>query len=341
MSKQAGQSADGNGEFEHALVPLRDIWPAPENDEIYRSISVDDVRDLIADIRVHGMLEPLLVSSDGYLISGHRRRLAAHLAGLTKVPVKVHPVSREKSPKEFLRLLVEANTQRIKGADTLLAEAVIKVDPVAAHEQIKAARIAKEQCRREDCALSEVISFDDGQRCQLSAAKQPMIDAIARIIEEQIDHWPLTVRQIHYRLLGPDAPLKHASKPNSRYVNDAKSYAAVIDVTTRGRLAGLFDWDSIDDETRTVDVNDGFLDLSEFFPSGEPWPPPGNVIRRKTGALSAQRSKPAISLSLGAVIQRKTPSDRASCIGADCERFERELRRSTYSGRFVVVIEDP
>jgi ERCC4-type nuclease len=55
--------------------------------------------------------------------------------------------------------------------------------------------------------------------------------------------------------------------------------------------------------------------------------------------LSAQRSKPAISLSLGAVVERKTPSDMASCISASRERFERELRRSRYAGRFVVIVE--
>ena len=41
----------------------------------------------------------------------------------------------------------------------------------------------------------------------------------------------------------------------------------------------------------------------------------------------------------GAVIERKTPGDLASCIGASRERFERELRRSRYAGRFVVVVE--
>ena len=41
----------------------------------------------------------------------------------------------------------------------------------------------------------------------------------------------------------------------------------------------------------------------------------------------------------GVTVERKTPSDMAGCIGADRERFERELRRSRYSGRFVVVIE--
>ncbi|MEI6071348.1 MAG: ERCC4 domain-containing protein [Verrucomicrobiae bacterium] len=41
----------------------------------------------------------------------------------------------------------------------------------------------------------------------------------------------------------------------------------------------------------------------------------------------------------GTVIERKTPSDMAGCIGASRERFERELKRSRYCGRFIVVVE--
>jgi hypothetical protein len=41
----------------------------------------------------------------------------------------------------------------------------------------------------------------------------------------------------------------------------------------------------------------------------------------------------------GALIERKTPGDMASCIGASRERFEKELRRGRYVGRMIVVIE--
>ena len=253
-------------EIRHAQVwPLNGIRPAPENDEIYRPISVDHVRDLIADIREHGMLEPILVSADGYIISGHRRYFVARLIGFAEVPVRFHSVSRERNYEKFLRLLVGANAQRIKDAEVLLAEAVTKVDPVAAHAKIVAERKAKEQIRKENCTLSEVTSSDDGRRPKLTKAKQPMLDAILRIIEEQCDHWPLTVRQLHYRLLGPDAPLKHASKPDSRYVNDCKSYQAVIDVVGRGRVEGFIPWAAIDDDTRAVDENRAFYNLGEFF----------------------------------------------------------------------------
>jgi ERCC4-type nuclease len=41
----------------------------------------------------------------------------------------------------------------------------------------------------------------------------------------------------------------------------------------------------------------------------------------------------------GVVVERKTPSDLAGCIGASRERFERELRRGRYVGRFLIVVE--
>ena len=76
---------------------LARISPAPENDDIYKPIALDspDISDLARSIKEHGVQEPLLVSTDGYVISGHRRRVAAILAGLTEVPVRVYPVSRE------------------------------------------------------------------------------------------------------------------------------------------------------------------------------------------------------------------------------------------------------
>ena len=75
----------------------------------------------------------------------------------------------------------------------------------------------------------------------------------------------------------------------------------------------------------------------------EPWPHPwakclpgGWEIERgtlETGdvVLSA--------LPESAVIERKTASDMAGCIGANRERFERELKRGRYVGRLIVVVE--
>lgn len=66
-----------------------------------------------------------------------------------------------------------------------------------------------------------------------------------------------------------------------------------------------------------------------FLPSG--W----RVVRgtMPTGDLSVA------ALPDGAVVERKSAADLAGCIGRDRERFTRELVRSRYCGRFLVVCE--
>ena len=67
--------------------------------------------ELVASIRVHGVLSPLLARSKGEsyeLVSGHRRRLAAQKLGLPTVPVLV----REMTEDEAVILMVDSNLQR-------------------------------------------------------------------------------------------------------------------------------------------------------------------------------------------------------------------------------------
>ena len=123
------------------LVPVRSldsIIPAPENDDIYGAISWDDpeISELARSIKEHGVREPLLISRDGYLISGHRRRIASYVAGLEEVPVQINPISRKENPREFVKLLVEMNSQRIKSTSSLFHESLIKIDPKSAHKKI-------------------------------------------------------------------------------------------------------------------------------------------------------------------------------------------------------------
>jgi hypothetical protein len=177
----------------------------------------------------------------------------------------MHSVSRKDDPKAFVKLHVECNSQRIKGADVLLAESLIKVDPVAAHETIVAEREAKEVRRSNDCTLSVIATHGNKRRCDFSPAKRPLLDAILRIVEEQREFWPLSVRQIHYRLLGENASLIHASKRDSHYRNDRDSYRAAVDVAARARIQGFLPWQAIADETRPVDSNQAFHDLGDFF----------------------------------------------------------------------------
>src|ERR1700730_9780887 len=89
---------DQKAELDHVQVcSLDSIKPAPENKDVYRPIAFDDpeIRELAKSIKKRGILEPPLISRDGFIISGHRRYIAALLAGLEEIPVKIHPISRE------------------------------------------------------------------------------------------------------------------------------------------------------------------------------------------------------------------------------------------------------
>jgi ParB-like chromosome segregation protein Spo0J len=64
--------------------PIDSVIPAPENDDVYSKIAWTDpeIHELVRSIKEHGIQEPLLISRDNYIISGHRRRQAALLAEL-------------------------------------------------------------------------------------------------------------------------------------------------------------------------------------------------------------------------------------------------------------------
>ncbi len=247
-------------------VQLSAIRPSPENNDVYGELSLSDpdVANLLASIRASGLLEPLRISKDNYLISGHRRRFCALLAGLETVPVIRDPISYANDREAFLRLLIEANSQRKKTSGMLLREAVMKIDPEQAVDELRQER--QDAADERQFGDSEWVSPKNirGRR-KISAASMPFLEAALRVIEEHEEFWPLSVRQIHYRLLGPNAPLKHAAKPDSTYANDAKSYRTLCDLLARGRVEGRVPWQAIDDETRPEMVNNHFWNTGQFF----------------------------------------------------------------------------
>ena len=93
-------------------IPVADIKPNPEQPR--RSFDPKALQELADSIRMHGILQPLLVreSLAGYeLIAGERRLRAAEIAGLAEVPVIVHPGSGGRL-EERLELALVENLQR-------------------------------------------------------------------------------------------------------------------------------------------------------------------------------------------------------------------------------------
>jgi hypothetical protein len=186
-------------------LSLDSIRPSRQNDLIYRPIRADDpdIRELARSIKRDGLLEPIIVARDGYIISGHRRHAACRLAGLREVDCRVEDITRD--DPEFAKLLVEHNRQRVKGFDEVVREQVITCNPENAYRSLVEHRKAKSAVSGEFLSIEGVKT-----RRAISRAKWPMLLSVRRIIEEQCEYWPLSDRSIHYDLLN-DPPLRHAS----------------------------------------------------------------------------------------------------------------------------------
>lgn len=229
-------------------IPIEEVRPSPENDRIYGPVNPGDpdILALAKSISEFGVKEPLLITLDGYIISGHRRRCAAEQAGLVALPCITEPIRRMDDIDEFTALLVHCNKQREKTIDQKVREEVVCADPEEAYEALIAHRRLKAQVNVDTIAI-----VGTKRRKEISKAKQPFLGAIQRVLELQRDYWPLSDRRVHYGLLN-DPPFRHASKPKSIYANDDGSYKDLTDLLTRARVAGLIPWDAIADDTRPV-----------------------------------------------------------------------------------------
>lgn len=90
-------------------LPIDQLQPNPLQPR--GVITPESLSDLAQSIKVHGIIEPLVIAETpaGYqIIAGERRWRAAKLAGLKEVPVHL----KKTSPKEMLEMAIVENVQR-------------------------------------------------------------------------------------------------------------------------------------------------------------------------------------------------------------------------------------
>jgi len=228
-------------------IPLDRLLTPPENEVLYRAIRADDPKivAMAASIRQYGLLQPLTVSADNYVLDGNRRRVACRLAGLDPIPCRVR-ADLYRGHADFARVLVEFNRQREKSPAERIREEMVSIDPQEAHFALVK--------HREDAAWGAVSGAPvqvrrARRRSAITAARFPLLDAVLRVLDELAAYLPVSDRQIHYPLLN-DPPRIHASKAASLYRNNRASYQVLCDLLTRARLEGLIPFESIADATR-------------------------------------------------------------------------------------------
>ena len=228
------------------------IYQAPENRLLYDKFSPNTDEDdykLYQSIKEVGILEPLHISADMFLLSGHRRLAAAHWLGLNEVPCIVvdNILFNDLSADERLEILSIYNKQRDKSHAERLREAMQEIDPDEAYKNLLIDRHKRQLIEIED-------NVDLGNyRRRARITTRAFLQAAMEAIESERDYWPLTVRRVHYLLLN-NPPLRHDKKPESFYKNDLKSYKALTNLLLRARLTGDIPHSAIEDETRPIRV---------------------------------------------------------------------------------------
>ena len=252
--------------YDVKFVPIDSIKPSPENDEIYGPIEHDDsMENLIDSMRRKGMEEPILLTIDGFILSGHRRYYAAKYLGWKLVPVRVRPDIRRKGNSEFHRELIEYNPQRVKTVGSILREALLRDNNVA--DTYAAIQERREASMHVD---ADFMVVDRSKNItSISVRRQEFLAAVQAVIAEMEDYHPLSIRQIHYRLLN-HPPLKQTPRrtrfapEHYRYKNDDSSYDSLVDLLKAARHSGQISMTCIDDPTRPQKTFGGFDSVAQF-----------------------------------------------------------------------------
>lgn len=236
--------------------PINQIKQAPENESIYDNFGVAnaDDRQLIESINDNGIQEPLVITADWVLLSGHRRLAAAIYLGLGTVPVRMRDdvIFADLNKQDRLELLRVHNQQREKSASEKIREAMVSIDPKAAHVTLKEYNQRRKSL---DSTGGEITISGTKTRAKITTLQ--FLKAAKSAIQKEKKYWPLSVRRIHYLLLN-DPPLCHDSKPKSKYVNNPNCYKKLTNLLSRARLTGEVPIQAIEDTTRPVLEGGGF-----------------------------------------------------------------------------------
>jgi len=231
------------------LVLVNQIRPSPENDEIYGVIGFDTdpaLPALLDSIKRLGLEEPIICTADNYILSGHRRFAAIRKLGWNSVPVRFSQIRRAEST-DYHRLLAQYNPQRVKSVAALLSEQFLNSADYISRDQFVEREYRKESVSADFINIegNKLIEAIGERRVEFLAAAVSVIDGLKSF-------WPLTVRQVHYKLLN-DPPLTQVTQDRSerwRYRNDPPSYEKLSNLLVSARYLGHVPLSALDDPTR-------------------------------------------------------------------------------------------
>lgn len=236
--------------YQVELIDVDDLRPSPENDEIYGEIDEDNdpaLPGLIDSIRQMGLEEPIIATLDGFVLSGHRRLYAVRSLGWKRVPVRFANIRRDETA-DYHRLLAAYNPQRVKSVAAIMAERFIQSE-----NYVTEADLYSREYERTSTDELETMAVVGTKEVEPIGRRKEFLEAVKGVVAGMRNFWPLTVRQVHYRLLNAP-PLTQDTKKKSerwRYRNDQASYNKLSNLLVAARYLGHVPMHAIDDPTRT------------------------------------------------------------------------------------------
>lgn len=162
-------------EIQH--LPIETLTNHELNDYLYGPAEVED---LVDSIRKYGLQEPIIVTEDRKIISGHRRVKAHKLLGLETIPSYVRPFSL---PGEDARALILANQYRTKTNEMRIREGM-ELEKAERELSLYRQKLGKGDSGFETGATRDII----GKRVGLSGKSwedgKKVVEEIDRLREE-------------------------------------------------------------------------------------------------------------------------------------------------------------
>jgi hypothetical protein len=247
------------------MIDVRRITPSPENFILYRQRRPDeaDFGRLKASIAANGVQAPLLITTDGNIISGNQRHAAAIEAGLDEVPCIVLDVRRSDfTQDEWIALLREHNCGREKTLDERVREALIDINPQQTLNAVVDDLVKRASFKSKAIYVPPKVKT----RSEITSQTRGFADAIIGILTDVLgDSHPVPERAIHYHLLNLSEVRTSIGKRGFFYGNNKESSRALSRMLTRLRLCGEVPWDWICDETRPLTSWQVSRDAAEFI----------------------------------------------------------------------------
>jgi len=240
------------------------LKPSPENRLVNKPIDPNDPEIIkLANAIAKNGCDPLTVTSDNYIVSGHRRNAALTINGQAVVSCRVLPERRDSmTTDEYVALLRAYNHQRHKSIPEQIREELVDINP---EEAIRKLRTLREKSvyalEHNDVAALEIEGKK--KRYGISDQKADHVKYVKQVVfVDRKDYWPLSVRGVHYALLNYE--FMRNLKLNLPYKNNDESYQATSDLITRMRLSGSLPWDAFDDGTRPLQEFHAFENVRDF-----------------------------------------------------------------------------